>query len=238
LAEGETSVGPQWSESLATDLKPTFDMAATEGLNRLVWHEFTSSPASEGLPGQEYFAGTHLNPNVTWWPRSQAFLTYLNRVQFLLQQGTPVDDLLYFYGDNIPAFARLKASDPANVLPGFDYDVTSEDALLHHLKITSDGQLESASGVRWRALMLPVQRRLSLPALQFVDHYLRSRGVVIGLPPAGPSGLASFETQTAWRRLADAIWGKNCDDGTHKTYATGQVFCTASARQALLQMNL
>lgn len=96
LAEGETSVGPQWSEGLATDLKPTFDMAVTEGLNGLVWHEFTSSPASQGLPGQEYFAGTHLNPNVTWWQQSPALFAYLNRVQFLMQQGTPGDDLLYF----------------------------------------------------------------------------------------------------------------------------------------------
>ena len=238
LAEGETSVGPQWSESIATDLKPAFDMGATEGLNRLVWHEFTSSPASEGAPGQEYFAGTHLNPNVTWWQQSSAFLTYLNRVQFLLQQGTPVDDLLYFYGDNVPAFARLKASDPAKVLPGFDYDVTSEDALLHHLKITEDGMLASDSGVRWRALMLPVQRRLSLPALQFVDRYLRAGGAVIGLPPTGPSGLVSEETQNAWRRLANEIWGAACNEGMRKAYGNGHVFCTGSAHQALLEMNL
>jgi hypothetical protein len=64
--EGMTSIGPQWSASLATDLKPSFDQALTEGMNRLVWHEFTSIPESFGLPGIEYFAGTHLNPNITW----------------------------------------------------------------------------------------------------------------------------------------------------------------------------
>ena len=26
------------------NLKPSFDRALTEGMNRLVWHEFTSSP--------------------------------------------------------------------------------------------------------------------------------------------------------------------------------------------------
>ena len=97
VQEGETSIGPQWSESLAADLKPSFDMAITEGMNRLVWHEFTSSPVSTGLPGQEYFAGTHLNPKVTWWNAGEAFFTYLNRVQFMMQQGKPVDDILYFY---------------------------------------------------------------------------------------------------------------------------------------------
>jgi hypothetical protein len=58
-AGGEISIRPQWSESLATNLKPSFDMGITEGMNRLVWHEFNSSPASTGFPGQEYFAGSH-----------------------------------------------------------------------------------------------------------------------------------------------------------------------------------
>jgi len=49
------------------NLKPSFDQALTEGMNRLVCMSFTSSPPELGLPGQEYFAGTHLNPNVTWW---------------------------------------------------------------------------------------------------------------------------------------------------------------------------
>ena len=146
--EGETSIGPQWSESLATDLKPSFDMAITEGMNRLVWHEFTSSPASTGLPGQEYFAGTHLNPKVTWWNAGAAFFTYLNRVQFLMQQGTAVNDILYFYGDNVPNFVRLKADDPAHVLPGYDYDVTDEDALLHSIHMEG-GKLRGPGGVAW-----------------------------------------------------------------------------------------
>ncbi len=131
--EGMTSIGPQWSESLATDLKPTFDQALTEGMNRLVWHQFTSSPKEFGLPGNEYFAGTHLNPNTTWWQQGEAFFQYLNRSQFLLQQGHAVDDVLYFYGDEVPNFVRLKRDDPAHVLPGYDYDVTDEDALLRTL---------------------------------------------------------------------------------------------------------
>lgn len=159
--EGETSVGPQWSESLATDLKPSFDMAVTEGMNRLVWHQFTSSPISTGLPGQEYFAGTHLNPKVTWWNAGDAFFLYLNRIQFMMQQGLPVDDVLYFYGNNIPAFVRLKADDPAHVLPGYDYDVTDEDALLHTVHAET-GHLLGPSGVRWRLLALSADRRFSL----------------------------------------------------------------------------
>ena len=70
-----------WSESLATDLKPTFDRALTEGMNRLVWHEFTSEPKAFGLPGIEYFAGTHINPNITWWNQSEPFFPAISTVR-------------------------------------------------------------------------------------------------------------------------------------------------------------
>jgi len=40
-------------------------------------------------------------------------LAYLNRGQFLMQQGKFVADALYYYGDHVPNFVRLKAADPA-----------------------------------------------------------------------------------------------------------------------------
>ena len=72
-AEGFTNIGLHWEESLGTNLKPAFDRAACEGFNCLYWHAFTCSPDAMGLPGQEYFAGTHCNPNVTWWKLFRRF---------------------------------------------------------------------------------------------------------------------------------------------------------------------
>ena len=130
LAEGFTTIGPHWQETLWDNLKPSFDQALCEGLNLLVWHAFVCSPEAMGMPGQQYFAGTHLNPQVTWWDKSGAFFDYLNRCQFLLQSGLFVADAAYYYGDHVPNFAQLKRSDPARVLPGYDYDVITEEALL------------------------------------------------------------------------------------------------------------
>jgi hypothetical protein len=234
--EGETSIGPQWSESLATDLKPSFDMAITEGMNRLVWHEFTSSPASTGLPGQEYFAGTHLNPKVTWWNAGGAFFTYLNRVQFLMQQGTPVDDVLYFYGDNVPNFVRLKADDPAHVLPGYDYDVTNEDALLHTVRV--DGpDLVGPSGVRWRMLALPRTRRVSLAVLEFTERYLQGGGTVVGLASSSPTGLLAPGEQAQFGALSQRIWS-GCAAGSSHAFGQGRVFCTDDSQSALRGLNI
>lgn len=233
--EGMTSIGPQWSESLATDLKPSFDQALTEGMNRLVWHEFTSSPASTGLPGDEYFAGTHINPKITWWSQGNAFFEYLNRSQFMLQQGHSVDDVLYFYGDEVPNFVRLKRDDPAHVLPGYDYDVTNEDALLHTLKF--DGaDISTPAGNRYHLLALPVGRRLSVAALDRIAAYVKEGGNLSGLPPLGPTGIVDEAAVQHFTQLAHALWG-SCGDTPH-SYGKGLVFCGADARTMLQQLKL
>ena len=228
--EGMTSIGPQWSESLATDLKPSFDHGLTEGMNRLVWHEFTSSPASVGLPGDEYFAGTHLNPKVTWWQQGQAFFTYLNRSQFLLQQGHSVDDVLYFYGDEVPNFVRLKKDDPAHVLPGYDYDVTNEDALLHHLQMDA-GELKSPAGNTYHLLAMPNGGRLSLASLEQIAAYIKQGGSLVGDVPLAPTGLVTAEQQKTFALLVRAIWD-TCSEPVHP-YGAGRVFCGTDARAAL-----
>ena len=73
-------------------LKPLADIAFADGANRLVWHTFTCSPKKFGVPGVEYFAGSHINRNVTWHKDAAAFVNYIARCQTLLQRGEPVDD--------------------------------------------------------------------------------------------------------------------------------------------------
>ena len=232
-AEGMTSIGNQWNESLGMNLRPSFDQALTEGMNRLVWHAFTSSPPELGLPGQEYFAGTHLNPNVTWWRDAGPFFMYLNRSQFLLQQGVPVSDLLYYYGDNVPNFVRLKRDDPAKVLPGYDYDVTSTEALLQRISI-ANGVLQTPEGIRYKALALPRSRIFPLAVLKLAEEYLRNGGTLIGERPLRSQGIVPAEETQQFDEIADRLWAA-CEKSADKHIAVGkgQLFCKTSARNAL-----
>jgi hypothetical protein len=233
--EGMTSIGPHWSESLATDLKPSFDQGLTEGMNRLVWHAFTSSPASFGLPGNEYFAGTHMNPRITWWEQSEPFFRYLNRSQFLLQQGHAVDDVLYFYGDEVPNFVRLKRDDPAHVLPGYDYDVTNEDALLRTL-IVGSGGMSTPAGNRYHLLAMPQGRRLSVASLERIAAYVKQGGSIVGNGPIAPTGIVDATQARRFSELANAIWG-DCVKPFH-SYGEGTVFCGSDSRAALKQLHV
>jgi len=94
-AESFTSLRkPHWGDTLWRDLKPAMDFEYCEGLNMVFFHTFTCSPKEMGVPGQEYFAGTHVNPQVTWWDQSDAFMDYMNRIQWVVQQGRFVADVL------------------------------------------------------------------------------------------------------------------------------------------------
>lgn len=89
--EAFTHMHRHWSVDPAY-LKPLADQAYADGVNRLVWHTFTCSPDKFGVPGAEYFAGSHINRHVTWQKDGGAFVRYLGRCQALLQRGEPVDD--------------------------------------------------------------------------------------------------------------------------------------------------
>jgi hypothetical protein len=233
-AEGMTSIGPQWEET-PESLLPAFNQAVTEGMNRLFWHTFTSSPKEMGLPGQEYFAGTHLNPNVTWWQKAGPFIATLNRVQYMMQQGLPVADVLYYYGDEAPNFVRLKAVDPAHVLPGYDYDVTDEFVLTHRLS-ARPGELLLPEGVGYRLLVLPPRASMSPAAIRAIRALVRDGAAVLGPRPEHATGLAG---DAEVRAIAAELWGDCGRNGVRRhAFGKGAMYCGQSARDVLAQLQV
>ena len=223
LAEGFTTIGPHWQETLWDNLKPAFDHALTEGLNALVWHAFVCSPASAGRPGQQYFAGTHLNPNVTWWEKSAPFFAYINRCQSLLQQGLPVADVAFYYGDHVPNFAQLRRSDPAKLGRGYDYDVITEEALLTRTTVER-GRILLPGGMSYRVLVLPDRTIISLPVLRKLKELVATGATIIGPKPDEASGLKDFpESDPEVRKIAGELW----DGGKIVTNQTAREFLLA-----------
>ena len=222
LAEGFTTIGPHWQETLWDNLKPSFDHAICEGLNLLVWHAFVCSPAEMGMPGIQYFAGTHLNPNVTWWDKAGPFFSYLNRCDYMMQQGLFVADACYYYGDHVPNFAQLKRTDPARVLPGFDYDVVTEENILARLSV-KDGRIMLPDGMSYRVLVLRDQSAISLPVLRKVKELVDAGATVLGPKPVTATSLRDYpQCDAEVRQLAGALWD------------SGKIIIGKTAREVLL----
>ena len=236
-AESFTTVGPHWNDVLWRLQKPSFDHEVCSGLNLVYLHTFVCSPKNMGIPGQEYFAGTHFNPQVTWWNYSDGFFGYLNRCQYLLQQGRFVAQVLYYYGDHVPNIARLKEDDPAKVLPGYDYDVTNEEILLR-LKVV-DGEILAPSGIGYRLLVLPDHKVLSLETLEKVNELLNQGATVFGPKPERLVSLSGGKrAQVRFKELADSIWGLSPGAIGRTRHGRGTIFWGQTGRQVLQEMDV
>jgi hypothetical protein len=238
LGEGFTDIGLHWQETLWDNLKPSFDRAACEGLNLLVWHAFVCSPNEMGLPGQQYFAGTHFNPNSTWWPVSSPFLSYINRTQFLLQQGLFVADVCYYYGDHVPNFTQLKRADPARIGPGYDYDVITQEALTHRMGV-QDGLIVMPDGMSYRLLVLPRFNRISPAVLRTIKQLVAQGATIVGPKPTESTGLANYpKCDEEVTKISDELWGasdgSNGSNNIAHAFGKGRVISAMSPREILL----
>ncbi|WP_266366441.1 glycosyl hydrolase [Tellurirhabdus rosea] len=232
-AESFTTIGPHWNDVIWSDMKSSADHEFCAGLNLVYLHTFTCSPKEMGLPGQEYFAGTHFNPNVTWWDLSTGFIQYLTRCQYLLQQGQSVSDVLYYYGDHIPNIARQKADDPGKALPEFDYDVINEDRL--QVLSIRNNRITLPHGLSYRVLVLPDHRVLSLAALEKVAQLVKGGATVIGPKPATSASLVGYPASAGrLQALADELWGKGESPAGQRAVGAGRVIWGKTAREVLL----
>ncbi|MCG8310291.1 MAG: glycoside hydrolase [Cytophagales bacterium] len=236
-AESFTTIGHHWNDELWRDQKSAFDHEICAGLNRVYFHTFTCSPLEAGLPGQEYFAGTHVNPQVTWWEQSGAFIDYMHRTQSVVQNGKFVADVLYYYGDHVPNIFPYQHSDPAGVMPGFDYDVTNETIFLK-LKVENE-KIVVPGGVKYRVLVLPDHKVLSLAVLEKVEKLLQDGATVLGPKPEKQISLVGgAEAQKKFSGLSDKIWGNTASEKGEKAYGKGKVTWGMSARDYLLSKEI
>lgn len=203
-AEGPTSIGPQW-ERPPKDCKNVIDQIFCSGVNRIVWHTFTASPDEYGEPGNEYFAGTHLNRHATWWNQSKSFIDYLNRCSFMLSQGLFNADALYYYGDDTPDFVFLK-DEVTDLDFGYDWDKCSLEVLLNRVKI-QNGRIVLPDGMSYAILVLPDEKGLNSELLKKLEKFVREGMVLVGPKPENATGLTGFpQSDLEIQEIAGRLW--------------------------------
>ncbi len=212
----------RWEDSPFV-LKMAADRAFAEGLNHLTIHTFAHSPDAAGLPGWTYHAGIDINPNTTWWPYARHFMDYLARCSHMLQQGLPVADVLWYYGDQAPNFFPKFHNVPEKPrLPvlgrGYDYDVVNSDVILNRLKV-ENGRFVLPEGTSYKVLAFPDDASMTLEVLQKLEEFVKQGGIVVGNPPKQEPGLHEREQRTQrLKELTSELWG---DAATSEPLAHG-----------------
>lgn len=190
-------------------LKPIGDLMFTQGLNRYVFHRYAMQPWTNRAPGMtmgEY--GFHFERTLTWWKQGKAWIDYISRCQFLLQQGRAVADVAYFTGESSPV--QMRVGEPS--LPkGYDYDAVNADVLFHGATV-KNGRLFLASGANYAVLVLPPgDSNFTLPILQKLCDLVRAGVTIVGPRPQSSPSLTGYPASDAKvKQLAGELWG-NCD---------------------------
>jgi hypothetical protein len=236
-AEIPTSVGPVWERSPA-DVKIVLDRGFCTGVNRVNWHTYTSSPDEYGLPGIEYFAGTHLNRHVTWWKESKVFIDYINRTQHMLTQGIHVADVLGYLGSGVPLFGFLD-SDRGDIPEGYAWDMCNAEVLLHRASVKK-GCIYLPDGKTYSILALSDHKDLSLPVLRKIEKMVKQGVVLVGFPPERASGLSGYPgSDHELKTLVNKVWGDADGENTFvNEYGKGRVYAGRTVAQVLEMENI
>jgi hypothetical protein len=208
-------------------LKKIADYWFTQGVNRLVFHTSAEQPL-DTKPGNT-MVGTHINRNITWAELAKPFMTYTARVQYMLQQGSPVADLAYLLPEGAPSTMPFWGPGLQPALPaGYDYDFINTDILLNHTSVLADGRVhvdgssEMPDGMSYRVLVLPPTTQMTPEVLRKLRALVAGGATITGARPvSSPSLLHYPDADNEVHTLATDLWG-DMDGVTLNQHAFGK----------------
>jgi hypothetical protein len=193
-------------------LKKIADYWFTQGVNRLVFHTSAQQPL-DTKPGNT-MVGTHINRNITWADQAKPFMTYTARVQYMLQQGSPVADLAYLLPEGAPSTMPFWGQGLRPALPaGYDYDFLNTDILLHHTSVVDgrvhvEGSAEMPEGMSYRVLVLPPTTQMTPEVAHKLHELVAAGATIVGeRPMSSPSLAHGGGADAEVESLALDLWG-------------------------------
>ncbi|MCO5296265.1 MAG: hypothetical protein M9921_05345 [Fimbriimonadaceae bacterium] len=203
-------------------IKALGDFVFTQGINRYIFHRYAHQPWMNLQPGMTMGPwGTHLERTITWWDEASAWLRYVARCQFLLQQGRFVADAAYFVGEgapnDLPSRSQLQPAIPA----GYDYDGIDATLLLGQAGVRN-GRIILPSGMEYRVLVLPDSPLMTPRLARKIRSLVLAGATVVGPKPTRSPSLADVPRGDAEvRAIAEEVWG-GLDGETVKEHRFGQ----------------
>ena len=203
-------------------LKNTGDQAWCLGINEYMFHRYVHQPNTHVVPGMTMDEfGSHIDRNQTWWESAgKAWMEYIARGQYMLQQGIPVSDLLVFVGDGAPSDALNRKAFSPEIPNYLNYDCVNADVLCNRFRIC-DGNLILPEGTTYKILALHNSKKISLEVLRKLDKYSENGLIIVGQKPVGVIGHRVTEEQKSeFKTLADRIWQRGT---TYSTFVWDEI---------------
>ena len=199
------------------------DNAYIAGVNRFIFHSYAHQPWTVTTPGMTMGQwGFHFNRHNTLWRTFPAWLAYLARAQFMLQEGRVVSDALYVASESAPC-----GMDMSPALPyGYHGNCVDSDTFIKKAAV-KDGRVVLPSGLSVPLLIVKHTKNASPELLAKIAELAENgASILLGDRPASPLGLTNYPAaDNRQAALAQQLWGDM--DGKAKTSRTigkGRVF--------------
>ena len=220
-----------WAFSPAM-LKPVIDEIFASGINRILLHESHHQPLLREAPGLTLgFFGQFFNRNDTWAEHAGGWVKYLTRSSYLLQQGSFVADIAYFYGEERNLTEIYLDRFDHDVPDGYGYDYLNAEALLSMTPLP-EGGAAAPSGLRYRVLFVPTAvRRYSLPVLRKLRELVAGGAVLVAARPLGGLGVQASDAEV--KTLVDEMWGPDAAATGSRALGRGRIYMHSDLTGAL-----
>lgn len=214
------------------DLKPYGDAAFCSGVNQIILHSYIHQPfdLKPGMTLGKF--GGHYNRNNPVWEFNQDWIKYQARVQYILQKGEPVVDVLFYTGDELPWFYTNSF---VNDLPyGIRPNACNIDMLNTKIKVI-DGKLSLGGNQHFSLLLLHNSTKMEFSTLKRIAGLVKAGAVVYGPKPLEMLSLTDIKNDVAaFNKLANEVWGNTSEN----SYGKGKMISGKPLVEVLIQLNV
>ena len=182
------------------DMKAEADQHFLCGINQLICHGWPYTPAGVAYPGWSFYAAAVFDEKNPWWLVMPDITKYLQRISYILRQGTPANDVALFL-PNSDAWANLgqkfsinavmddKVSGLVKTITDSGYNLDFFDDQLLALRGKVSGNTLAFGDVHYRVVVLPGVERILPATMQKLEKFAKAGGIVIAtgrLPELAP----------------------------------------------------
>lgn len=203
------------------DMKAEADIHFLQGVNQLIGHGWGYTPPEIEYPGWRFYAAGAYSEQNPWWIVMPDLAAYLQRISWLMRQGTPQNDIA-LYLPNADAYSSFTAGKvhlieaerelvgekimPAIFEAGYNLDFIDDEMLTTNARDVLE---------KHRIVVLPGIERMPLASLKTLESFARGGGIIIAtrrLPAANPGLKVTDAERDEFTKTARRLFG-----GTHKT---------------------
>ena len=191
-------------------LKSLGDYMFTRGLTRIYFHRYVHQPHPTAMPGMTMGPwGLHFDRTNTWWKPGKAWITYLNRCQYVFQHSDFYADMLYHCGDNTFGTTIEPEQTPLPPPEGYDYDIINTEML--EKAVIKNGRivLPATRFGGYKLLAFPVSDVLTMRTLRSLVRLVRAGMTLVARKPKYVLGMEGKEREDEFHMLADEIWSSS-----------------------------